>query len=121
MASRLPWKQAAPRDQADASSTLSMWTWYLPGSVSTSFLQPTGRAWEVGSLTRMVCFTRSPEMLLAMGKTVVCALRVGRPPTALAVFMRTLVPRTESAPFFGLGMGGSEFRGARAALWACLK
>src|SRR4030043_976953 len=98
MASRLPGKQAAPRDQADSYSTLSMWTWYLPGSVSTSFLQPTGQAWQVGSLTRMVCFTRSPEMLLAIGKTVVWALRVGRPPTALAVFMRTLVPRTERAP-----------------------
>ena len=83
----------APSDQAGSYSTLSMWTLKSPSLTSTSFLQATGQAWQVGSLTRMCSLTHSPLIRSALSRKLACwALRAGRPPMLLSMFIRTLVP-----------------------------
>jgi hypothetical protein len=46
---------------------------YLPPGTSTSFLQATGHAWQVGLSASMVSATRSPLMSSAWSKLVICA------------------------------------------------
>src|SRR3989304_4769999 len=120
MESRLSLPQLAPSDHEDSYSKLSTRTAYLPW-VSTSFLQATGQAWQVGSLTRMVSLTFSPEISLAVGKLVAWAVRVGKAPTTLARFIRLLVPSTERPPFRGDVALDSSMMAARARERASLE
>lgn len=62
-----------------------MWT-------STIFLQATGQAWQVLSLMRRCSRMYSPEIFSAPSMQVCWALKVGRAPMTLVMFMRTLVP-----------------------------
>ena len=85
--------QLAPSDQAGSYSKDSMRRpLYGPSVISTSFLQATGQAWQVGSLTRTVSRIVSPLSFSAPSKVVVCEFRVPMPPIALTTLVSTFVP-----------------------------
>ena len=70
-----------------------MWTLNGPSLTSTSFLQATGQAWQVGSLTRIVALTCSPLSSSARSPNEVSwPLRTGSAPMLLVMFISTLVP-----------------------------
>ena len=86
--------QFAPSDHAGSYSTLSILSPFQgPSVTSTSFLQATGHAWQVGSFTRMVSCTCSPLIASARSPNeVVWLLRVPSAPIRFVTFMSTLVP-----------------------------
>src|SRR5450755_5060907 len=95
--------QLAPTDHAGSYSTLSILRpLYAPEVISTSFLHATGQAWQVGSCVRMCSLTYSPLMRSPLApKDVSWLFFVGKPPIVLVMFINTLVPYTDSPPFFG--------------------
>src|SRR4051812_8052817 len=108
--------QFAPSAQADSYSTLSMRRpLYGPSLISTSFLQATGQAWQVGLPTRMWSLTNSPLIFSARSPNEVTWLFLaGRAPIALVTFIRTLVPYTERPPLRGAVTFFSSMMVARA-------
>src|SRR5512139_1911780 len=86
--------QLPPTDQAGSYSTLSMCRPANgPSLISTSFLQATGQAWQVGSLTKTCSLTYSPLIDSARSpKEVSWLLRVEYPPMLLVMLVNTLVP-----------------------------
>ena len=86
--------QFAPSDQAGSYSTLSIRRPFQgPSVISTSFLQATGQAWQVGSSTRISSCTYSPLIFSARSPNeVFWLLRVPSAPMRLVTFISTLVP-----------------------------
>src|SRR5574341_2029458 len=114
--------QLLPTDQAGSYSTLSIRTLKGPSLTSTSFLQATGQAWQVGSSTNRFFRTYSPDSFSARSapKAVVWLLRVGCAPMLSVIFISTLVPYTLKPPLRGEVMFSSAIMVLRACLRAAL-